>query len=810
MVTETDPRPGEEHTEVYYGQEEAMKVLLQVMVNVKNNAIVCSDSNSPGFSMLVEPIKRGYMDLRKRGVRIRQIVEITKDNLAYCKELTDYVELRHLDNVKGNMIVSETEYVATPVLEGSTVLPTQTIYSNNSAFIAQQRYFFETLWKKATPAEQVVWELEQGIFPLETRIFNDAEEIGKEIEDGILTNDHWYICSGFGGLELGYKKCVPAFKKVLEGKDHGGEKGGEGGRASGVESSNNDKGRNNGSSTGGSDSRLRWITNFDKDGIGMVKFFLNLGIRIRYMPKVPLMQFGVGDKKIVATVEDYEHGDIFQTAMISNEPNYVKHFNALFEELWRSNDSIDAQERIRELEEGIVPEFVEVVTDRIKATELFVEFAKSVSKEALIIISNPKTMERAAMLGIWDHLATAANNGADIRIIISPLTVANNAKLISEILPKAPTIKIVDAGTDVDSELFILDDERYLRAEVQRIPTEKDQAEGKEEVVAGKYGIDDDDDDDTSISLSIGRTIYSNSKTGVASFRSFFEILWRQIDVYEKLRIHDKMQTEFANIAAHELRTPIQPIIGIVDILRQRQRLKKQQMSPGGETASDHDNNYNNTIEITDKQIEILDRNAKRLQRLSSEILDVARIESGTLKLEREVMDINQKVKNVIADSAGLVPQGQSIDIQFRPLFVDESGRPVPLLVNIDRLRMFQVISNLIVNAIRFSNGDPTHESDASSRKTITITTERKDDNNGSHVILVSVKDRGMGISKEMLPKLFAKFAADKERGGTGLGLFIAKNMVEAHGGKIWAENNKDDKGGATFAFTLPAWEIKK
>ena len=85
------------------------------------------------------------------GVRIRQIVEITKDNLHYCKEFMEYVELRHMDNVKGSMAVSETEYVATAVLKGSMPV-TQTIYSNVKAFLEQQRYFFENLWGKAIPA----------------------------------------------------------------------------------------------------------------------------------------------------------------------------------------------------------------------------------------------------------------------------------------------------------------------------------------------------------------------------------------------------------------------------------------------------------------------------------------------------------------------------------------------------------------------------------------------------------------------------------------------------------------------------------
>jgi signal transduction histidine kinase len=832
MAAATAPPTREERTEVYYGQENAMKILLQAMANVKKNALVCSDAYSPAFSMGVEPVKRGYVDFKKRGVKVRQIVEITKENVEYCKELMNYVELRHLDNVKGNMAVSETEYVATAILEGATPV-TQTIYSNVSAFLDQQRYFFETLWNKAIPAEQRIRELETGVdvvIPLETRIINDPQEIAREIEDGILTSDHWCICSGFGGLELGYKLCVPAFKKLLEKHHEQGREAEEGKDVRGAENddnnnkpssttsdntntpeNNSDKSGNNIKSTkrGSSTSKVRWITNFDKNGLDLVKFFLSMGISIRHTRNVPLMQFGVGDKKIIATVEEYRGGDIFQTALVSNEPNYVKHYNALFEELWRNNKSIDAQERIKEIEEGVEPEFVEIITDGTNAVKLIVDFAKSVTREAQLIIPNLKTMESAAKLGIWNDLANAANNGADIRIIC-PLTDDDNnnnnnspnQELIKEIVSKAPTIKIV-GSPDVNAGLFIVDNERYLRAELKSSSSSSSSSStsAAQEFEAGKKEEVVEDEHDDHISSSIRRVIYSNSKTGVASFKSFFEILWRQIDVYEKLKTHDRMQTEFANIAAHELRTPIQPILGVLDLL------KKQKFAYGKATT-----------EISDKQLALLDRNAKRLQKLSSEILDVTRIEAGTLKLDKEVMDINQKVRNVIADTTSLIPQDADIKIEFKPTVIDEAGNPIPLLVNIDRLRMFEVLSNLVRNAIKYSyDGEGNSSGSSGDPRTITITTERRrkddDENNAGGgspgYVMVSVKDEGQGISADMLPRLFTKFSADRDKGGTGLGLYIAKNLVEVHGGRIWAKNNEDGKG-ATFTFTLPLADTKK
>src|SRR3712207_4692546 len=118
-MIDLQPHSAIETTKIYYGEEAAMKILLQAMANVKKEAVICSNANSPVFSMTMEPVKKGYIDFRERAVNIRQIVEITHDNLQYCKEFMNYVELRHMDNVKGNLAVSETEYVATSVLEGS-------------------------------------------------------------------------------------------------------------------------------------------------------------------------------------------------------------------------------------------------------------------------------------------------------------------------------------------------------------------------------------------------------------------------------------------------------------------------------------------------------------------------------------------------------------------------------------------------------------------------------------------------------------------------------------------------------------------
>ncbi len=231
----------------------------------------------------------------------------------------------------------------------------------------------------------------------------------------------------------------------------------------------------------------------------------------------------------------------------------------------------------------------------------------------------------------------------------------------------------------------------------------------------------------------------------------------------EKLGAHDTMQKEFINIAAHELRTPIQPLMAVIELL-------------GDQFADGKDR-----VDITKAEIEILARNAKRLELLSSNILEVSRIESNALKLQKETIDINEKIRTVLEDSRSFIPNEKKVLIVFEP-------HREPLFVQADRARMFEVLSNLIRNAIKFIEKEGT----------ITIRVEKND--NG--YALVSIKDTGIGIAPDMMPRLFTKFATTSGQ-GTGLGLFISKSIVEAHGGEIWAENNSDSKG-ATFSFTLP------
>jgi signal transduction histidine kinase len=228
----------------------------------------------------------------------------------------------------------------------------------------------------------------------------------------------------------------------------------------------------------------------------------------------------------------------------------------------------------------------------------------------------------------------------------------------------------------------------------------------------------------------------------------------------EQLTVHDKLQREFINIAAHELRTPLQPILGLSQFLE----------SQLGERS---------------EEMKVIARNARRLERLTQDILDVSRIESGALTLNIQTIDLDEVISSVIIDYRNNLEDAIRTDNDKKEK-VKIKYEPKKLMVKGDRERIQQVMSNLINNALRFTK-----------EGAIIVKTQPIDG-----LAQITVKDTGSGIDPEIMPRLFEKFVTKSEK-GTGLGLYISNRIVQAHGGKMLAENNADGKG-ATFTFTLP------
>ena len=554
-----------EKTEILYGTENVLGSLLEFLSRAKR-IDSCSDSKSPSLAFEVNVYRKLIVDIKNKGIKVRQVTGITKENIHYCKELLKFgYEIRHLDDIKANFSVSETEYLATAAaLREAEPIP-QIIYSNVKDIVEQQRYVFESFWNRATPAETRINEIEKGIELERTQVIQDAQSIKK----------------------------------------------------------------------------------------------------------------------------------------------------------------------------------------------LFVDMVKSAQHEVLLVFPTVNAFLREHRIGIIQLLAQAAKErSVNVRI----LTPTNN--FIDDLMKNMEVSSYQEGERkkefDFDLRGINMSSEETTVSTVTIVVIDK-----KESLVFEKT-----DDTKENFIEAVGSATYSNSKPTVMSYLSIFKNLWKQVDLYEQLKMHDKMQKEFINIASHEMKTPTQAIIGYSDLM-QKHPDKREEM------------------------LKAVSRNAVRLQRLTNDILDVTRIDSNTLNLRKEQFNLDSLIANVVQDYVGFIEK-ETLNVKLLYHLKDDTSGPLP--IDADRDRITQVISNLLNNAITFTSKKGEGEG------MISITAEGNND--GEKEVIVSIKDTGEGINPEIQPRLFTKFAT-RSFSGTGLGLYISKSIVEAHGGKMWAENNHEEKG-VTFTFTLP------
>ena len=710
LSVSTTPADSAERTEVLYGTENVVNKELQFFSRAKTGIDTCMDDSRPSLAIGIESIKRSFLDTKSRDVRLRYLTEITNSNISYCKELMSIVnELHHLDGIKGNFMISESEYLAPATSHEKTKPASLIIYSSVKEIVEHQQYVFETLWTKSAPAEQRIREIEEGVLPFKTKILQDENEIINEIRRLNNRASRLSICSAIGGLQMSYKYLFDAYKKIVEAEG------------------------------------IRCIVNIDnKDSLDLIKVFLNAGIHVRHVKNMPPMNFGVSDKELAATIEKMEGGKMSQSFLISNEPLYINHFNSIFEELW--NKGTDAADRIRDIEEGTDLADIEIIQNPREGIERAWNYVKKSKHEVLSIFSTANAFRRQMDQGLLELLKEATEErGVHVRILIpADKGIKDTIDHAAKICPQVD-FRVAEEKLQTRITIVLIDKKDCMIVELR-------------------------DDTKDSTYYAAGLATYSNSKSIISSYVSIFESLWKQNELYEQLKIHNKMQEEFINVAAHELRTPMQPIIGLTETLRSQ---------------------------ITDiKQLELLEitiRNVKRLMRLSDDILDVTRIEGKSLQLKKEKFNLNDVILNAMND----ITLG-------REFLNNENMRlsynPQDILIEADKQRITQVVSNLLDKAVKFIK-------EGGRGGTVIVDIEKKrvsrtGQENKEHDIVVRIKDDGPGIDPEIMPRLFTKFAAKSDI-GTGLGLFISKSIIEAHGGKIWAENNLDGKG-ATFTFSMP------
>lgn len=523
--------------------------------------------------------------------------------------------------------------------------------------------------------------------------------------------------------------------------------------------------------------RFRAITDITRDNVKHCKELVQIA-ELRHLDGIK-GNFGISEKAYTASATLRE-ATLLQQVIYSNVKAILEQQHYVFETLW--NKTISAEEKIREIEQGLEPDIIEVIQNPAKTAKLYLDLIKNAAREILLIFPTTNAITRQNSVGALQLLKQAAEqNKVNVRLLMPSIGDSDNNRMALS----NPDYTSKNSVTDYSNiKRLLLSDALSNNIDIRHI---KKASETKATIliVDRRYSlvIELRDDNESSFEQAIGFSTYSTSRPGVLSYISIFESLWVQTELYEQLtqsnehlalaneqlKIHDRMQREFINIASHEMKTPTQAILGMSGLLKYYP-------------------------ERRDELIEIIQRNSKRLQALTSDILDVTRIESQTLKLEKERFNIFDLVSEVVDDHRERIKDSRNKNIELS-YDSDEEGKR-RIFVEADRGRITQVLTNLLNNALKFTDEGQ-----------ITVSTyQNNDSNDNKDEVTVRVVDTGSGIDNGIYPKIFSKFAT-KSHQGTGLGLFISKSIIEAHGGRIWAKNNADGRG-ATFIFTIPIIDV--
>jgi signal transduction histidine kinase len=543
--------------------------------------------------------------------------------------------------------------------------------------------------------------------------------------------------------------------------------------------------------------RIRAFTEITRENLQHCKELMKLVDELRHLDGVR-GGIAISETEYMATTVLQESAPLTEV-IYSSIKEVVEQGQYIFDTLWST--ATPAEQKIKELEEGVERPVIQVITDTHTSISRAFDLISSARHEILIMFASAKTFLLAADAYTLNHYQKALQRGINLTILVpvyedlkKGINWASNEGYVHDVDADDPDDKhnnnrSVNVNEQVNkirkkipnANLIVTDKSSNTKITIMVIDNSKSMIwELKDDTLKDPYQAG-------------GIATYSNIPSVASSYASIIQIIRKQTGLYEQLKdskerlemlnqrleSHNIIQQEFINIAAHELRTPIQPILGLSEIALAR-----------NEKMLDRDDPQ------LKETLEVITRNAKRLHRLTDDILDVTRIDSKILKLNKESVDIDEVIDNVIDDFRNKIDHTSEDQVRIVKMIKSHSNKPKhdagsSRVTNLicDKNRTIQIISNLISNAIKFSYNNGI----------ITISKEVNVDNKS---IIISVIDRGSGIDPDIFPRLFSKFST-RSNHGTGLGLYICKNLVEAQGGRIWAQDNKDGPG-ATFSFSLP------
>lgn len=494
--------------------------------------------------------------------------------------------------------------------------------------------------------------------------------------------------------------------------------------------------------------RIRYITEITPENLNSSRE-INKFAEVRHLRKI-IGNYILTDKEYFGLPE----ADKLLSSLNQNENSQsITMQNYIFDNLW--NNATTQYDRATNLEVGLEAEEVKIISKASEVREAYFNLIESAKFEISLIIATPNALKRNYREGIISKLIDASEK-RKINVYLAIPTYDNDKLQIDDFL-----------SGQLDKNY------RFQIRFIAPVTTQTHKIKTTFLIVDKKIVFIKDVKDDTKDNFieAVGYATLHTSKSRAESYNFIFDTVWRQADLYEslkeanknllysyqKLEEHDAMEKEFVNLAAHELRTPSQSIIGYSEMLRDSPERNK-------------------------RYEEAILRNAERLHSLVTNLLNIARIESQTMKLNKTSFDLNTRIQNVINDASQQIRlrADDKVRIDFKPT------NKINIIA--DKEKIFQVFANLLSNALKFTH-----------KGVINISVRRHEK---ADKAIVTIRDSGSGIDPDIIPHLFSKFKTKSEK-GLGLGLYISKSIIDAHRGKIEAYNNPNSKG-ATFVITLP------
>jgi two-component system, OmpR family, sensor histidine kinase VicK len=715
--------------EIVSGPDNIMRRVADDFSRALNRVDACCDSSVPG--MIVNSSLHTFgNDFVRRGGKIRLIVDIIPENIEYVKELMKTHDVRHIAGNKANFGVSDSNFSG-PAFIDPSFKNAQYIFSNSTELIRQHQSLFENLWSHAIPAEIRIQEIEKNIVdPERTEVWYSLDNtLQLRVNNYKKVTSRMDACIDSSGPSMILGE-TPLLRELYNIAKQG--------------------------------ITIRIITDINANNLSHCKELAKFSI-LRHLDGVK-GNFIVSDVWYQAYSSDGEGGRMLEKIIFSSMKGLVEQQQYFFETLW--DKAIPAEKKIKDLEEGKEPETLELIQETRKSINRAFEVISKTKEELLVLFASPNVFALALTEDVIQlYKDVISHKGAKLKFLVpGGKGVETQISKLRSIIPSVD-IRISDANLSPRITIMVSDRKRCMSWELRDDTSNDPYAAG-------------------------GIATFSNITSLAESYGIIFDNLWKLNEFADnlqranlKLESNEKAMKDFINIAAHELRTPVQPILGLSEMLLNSHGVvrKRQQLA----------------------DLDVILRNARRLERLAEDILDVARIESGKLNLVKERLNLGELVETAVQDAKSSLVGQHKVELSYQyapPPEEMASSENEPIVVFADPEKLIQVILNLLSNAIRFSpeNGRV--------KIRVSVDNAEKKKEKKIKLAIVSIEDEGPGLELDLIPSLFKKFVTSSQK-GTGLGLFISKSIVEAHGGRVWAENNPNGRG-AMFSFSIPMVNI--